>query len=195
MLAVDASNAQAQGIHLGVKGGLNVAMLTGDAITSPDARVSFAAGGMLGYQFGHHITLQPEVLFAQKGIRDWTDGAGNPQGSIHTSYLEVPILVKFSMPPSGNPSVRPGFFAGPTFGMLLSCDASGTDCKEDFRDNDLGIVAGAALDFVRDFGMLTFDARVNFGRRHVLDPIPLGIADMKNRSYSVLIGAAIPILR
>jgi hypothetical protein len=198
LLAFGAGAAHAQGIHLGLKGGLNVASLTGDDIVNSDARVGFIAGGVLAYQFGRHLTLQPEVLFARKGIQDYTNtGATQALGSIHLDYLEVPILVKFSMPPSGNPSVRPGFFAGPAFSALLSCSDSNTtdDCKNRYAANDLGVVAGLGLDLVRAFGMLTIDGRVNIGLRDFRDPLPTNAAETRNRSFSVMIGAAIPILR
>jgi len=118
----------AQGITAkGVKGGLNIATLTGDDIDDADSKMGFAFGVFITYEINEMLSLQPEVLFTMKGakfkdeyteVEDDYEYYEKYEGSWNLDYLEIPVLVKINIPMEGN--IKPNVFLGPALGFNLS---------------------------------------------------------------------------
>ncbi len=53
----------------GIKGGLNIATITGDDIEGFDSKMGFVFGGFLTYEVNETFSFQPEVLFSRKGTK------------------------------------------------------------------------------------------------------------------------------
>lgn len=70
-------------ISWNVKAGMNMSNITGDADT--DLRIGFNAGVGMEYQFTDTWSIQPSLMFSQKGFK-LGDAKCNPL------YLEVPVL-------------------------------------------------------------------------------------------------------
>ncbi|WP_071837785.1 porin family protein [Hymenobacter norwichensis] len=164
-----ASAAHAQGIRLGVKAGANLSNLSGD-LTEEDRfenKLGFHGGVMLnvGLAGDGFLSLQPEVLFSQKGFKYANNEftiLGNRykyEGDRTYNYIDVPVLLKIN---------TGGFFveAGPQYSYLLkvkddskfsvngntASQGSNTQNLDNVNRNEIGYAAG--LGFQSDSGLL-----------------------------------------
>jgi hypothetical protein len=65
-----ASLLAAQGITgYGIKGGLDIATLTGDDADDMESVIRFAVGGFLTYNFNEMFAIQPEVYCSMQGAK------------------------------------------------------------------------------------------------------------------------------
>ncbi|SNC77499.1 Outer membrane protein beta-barrel domain-containing protein [Hymenobacter gelipurpurascens] len=163
------SSAHAQGIRLGIKGGANLSNLSGD-LTDEDRfenKLGFHGGVMLniGLLDDGFLSLQPEVLFSQKGFQyaDNEFNIGNNtikyEGDRTYNYIDVPVLLKIN---------AGGLFfeAGPQYSYLLkvkdeskvsvngntATQRSGTSDLDNVNRNEIGYAAG--LGYQSDMGLL-----------------------------------------
>lgn len=99
--------------------------------------VGFTAG--LGFNFSltadNFLSIQPEVLYSQKGFSSAATGLITYDGDYRLNYLEVPLLVKINF---GGEKVRLYVNAGPSIGYLMSGRVNG-------RISALGII-GTSID-------------------------------------------------
>lgn len=153
-----APSAHAQGIRIGVKGGANLSNLSGD-LTNEDRyenKFGFHGGLMLniGLLDDGFLSVQPEVLFSQKGFTyaddEFTSGTIRYKydGDVTYNYIDVPVLLK----------IKAGsvyFEAGPQYSYLLKIknDArvslngntavnTTTADLDDVNRNEIGYAAG-----------------------------------------------------
>jgi hypothetical protein len=105
-------------VGLGIKGGLNIANVSGtDVPPGSKTLTGFAAGGYLEISLPLLFTIQPEILYSQKGFTyDENVFGTNVKVTAKLNYLEIPVLVKYSFPV---PVVKPSLYAGPAMGILL----------------------------------------------------------------------------
>ena len=149
---------------------------TGDADT--DMRVGFNLGVGMEYQFTDMWSLQPSLMFTQKGAK-LGDMKANPM------YLELPVMAaaRFAVVDGQNVVVK----AGP----YLACGIAGkykiAGVKEDFfGDNgggkrfDFGLGVGVAYEINRFFVDLTGE----FGLTKVYD----ASGSPKNLNFSIGVG-------
>ncbi|MCW3463821.1 porin family protein [Chitinophaga nivalis] len=153
--------AQAQQVKFGVKGGLNI-----DKITQTDnakTRASFYAGGLVNIALNKSWAIQPELLYSGQGTKFEKDlflGAG----TIKTSYINIPVMVQYSIVPS--------FYleAGPQLGILASAKLKAYDRTIDIKDSMKSIDFGLGVGFGYKFDMgLGISGRYNFGLTKVYD--------------------------
>lgn len=114
------SSAHAQGIRLGVKAGSNLSNLSGNLANEDTYRNKYGFHGGLMLNIGTKLlSLQPEVLYSQKGFK-YDDGQVTRggvtmqyQGDRTYNYLDIPVLVKLRVA---------GLYveAGPQYGYLLN---------------------------------------------------------------------------
>jgi hypothetical protein len=120
------TSAQAQDIRLGLRAGANYSNLAGDIKNEStyNNKVGFLGGVMLnvGLLGDNFLSLQPEVLYSQKGFEnkptEYTSILGSTQkreGSVNYNYLDVPVLLKVN---AGGLVVE----AGPQYSYLLSAN-------------------------------------------------------------------------
>jgi hypothetical protein len=169
LLIVFSSNAQ--GVGFGIKGGLNMAKLSGDALSEPSNRTGMHFGAYLRIKMGG-IGLQPEAYYSVQGTKLTS---GTIKETIDANYLNVPILLRFSPVPILN------FHVGPQFGILMSASDIDGDIKDQLKSSDISAAVGAGLDF--PFGL-------NFTVRYVkgLTSISENGDSFKNNTFQVSIG-------
>ncbi len=131
-------NAKAQ--EFGVTGGLDISSLTGRVYSSPTA--GFVAGGYMRYELSGKWSLEPEVLFSEKGGYMSEESAANlpvtehlyvpTTGVLTLDYVEVPVLLDTS--PLKLPFLPADLdlFAGPTFAVNV---ISRQEIREYFNDS------------------------------------------------------------
>jgi hypothetical protein len=141
-----------QSIEGGVKGGVSLAtipnfadVLAEEAGASADYRVGAVIGGFLAFPLARAFSLQPEVLFTQRGLEGDIPAIAE-SFKLKLSYIDVPVLVRIG-PASGR-----GFhvLAGPSFNFNVGAQLiiGGTfndeqDFKDEVEDVDVGLVVGA----------------------------------------------------
>lgn len=113
------SETKAQGVRLGLKGGANLSNLAGDLANKDgyDYKAGFHGGLMLnvGLLDDGFLSLQPEVLYSQKGYEynnNQAFGTFRREGDVTYNYIDVPVLLKVK---AGNLF----FEAGPQYSYLL----------------------------------------------------------------------------
>ncbi len=189
ILCAGLSSAQ---VGIGIKGGVNFANVGGaDAAPNSKTLIGFAAGGYLEISLPVLFTIQPEVLYSQKGfIADENISGTNVKVTGSLNYLEIPVLVKFSLPV---PVVKPSLYAGPAMGILLSAkakaEASGqsseTDIKDQITSTDWGLVVGASA----NIAIITVDIRYTLGLATI---DKTSTTKAYNRVFSLMVG--IPLM-
>ncbi|AIZ63072.1 hypothetical protein PK28_04050 [Hymenobacter sp. DG25B] len=111
-------DAKAQGVRLGIKGGVNYSNLSGDLVNEDRFESKFGGHGGIMANFSvtddGFFSIQPEVLYSQKGFKNADkEIAGTKfEGSRTYNYIDVPVLLKIN---------ADGFFfeAGPQYSYLL----------------------------------------------------------------------------
>lgn len=169
-----ASSAQAQGIRFGLKAGANLSNLAGN-LNNQDIyknKFGFVGGAMLNVGLVDKVlSLQPEVLFSQKGFKyadnSFTVGGNTNRysGSRTYNYIDVPVLLKVQ-------AAGLFFEAGPQYSYLLNvrdnssysvngnpiASSAANQNLDNVRRNEIGYAAGLGYEASNGFNI---DVRYN----------------------------------
>ena len=174
-------------VSFGIKAGpmlSNVITQDYDTISfdRPNSRFSYVLGAFAMIELSEKLTLQPELLYANKGTGAFDRSFGRPEG-IH--YLNLPILLQYDLWRGLKVGV------GPELGFLLNQDLPIVN------DFDLGINFGASYMFSDRW---LVDIRLNSGVTDVSDvelgglfdpvtmePVPIN-PKTTNRSWQLTLG-------
>lgn len=120
--AAGAANAQT-GIKVGLKGGFNGSTFSGADSKGSEYKAGFAAGGFVNFGVSDNFSIQPELLYSQKGASidnvPYVSGSSSGTNGTYKStlgYLDVPIMFRYNIGEDGK-----GFFveAGPQGSFVL----------------------------------------------------------------------------
>ena len=185
VVLICASPARAQGLDVGVKGGVNVADvdLSADGDGPPfDSRIGLVAGGFVRMPIASWLAVQAEGLYAEKGARIEESGV---TAKLILNYVEVPVLAR----------VRLGrvFYAtaGPSMAFLVQAKVrtrfSGAtediDVSDEVQSFDFGLAMGGGV----ELGRLIVDGRYTLGLRDT-DKDTTDATTTKNRTISFTAG-------
>lgn len=168
MAALAAAPAQAMAQDGGVtlRGGITNYSSTVEFLglsESSGSKLGFAAGISLHRPLSSVFSIQPEVLFVQKGGEDDDPDLGLAEFTLN--YVDIPVHFRVDIPLDGN--ARPFVTAAPFVGYLVS--ASDTDTDEDpkdfLKDFNYGLVIGGGV----EFGRLSVQVGYDMGRANILD--------------------------
>ncbi len=153
--------------ELGVFGGINIASFN---VKNEDDKVSSRTlwnVGVVGeYKLNNQFSIKAEPMFLKKGgILEKSNN--NPELTFDQSYLELPIMLKFSMGEKN----KVFLITGPTVGITLSSelegDVDGIIFKADLKDLtesvDFGLGIGGGFSFDIYPGTLFLQAKYTFG--------------------------------
>ena len=167
MLVGAAGVANAQSTRFGVKAGVGLASVTGDAGSGVTKKslIGAQAGLMADFGLSDLISFHPELLYSQKGLR--VEGSGFTSQA-RLSYLDLPLLLRVN---------ADGLFfeAGPQVGLLIGqkneATFNGTTLSSTSTDGtrkvDLGYIAGVGYQLSSG---LEFGVRYNGGISDLSDP-------------------------
>jgi len=204
------ASAQKPGdVTVGIMAGVNYSTVNQDPQSSEvtfSYKAGLVAGGFLGYQVTDAFSIEPQVLYSQKGSNVKGTGVNSSlEGSIKIGYIEVPVLAKFWFPMSGS-QMKPFVFVGPEVEFKVSCTADGAilavtgsaDCDNTgsevkLKSTDFGVTAGAGIGFNAGGQDLRLDARYTLGLSNINDSGDN--RDIKNRAFAVTIGLGFPLGR
>ncbi len=165
-------------ISYGAKVGVMVANLTqtpAEWEQEQEYKAGFTGGVFLNYAFNEHFSLQPELLYTQKGVRDnLYEGLISIDLTASFDYVELPVLAIYTFSEVG--AFRPFVYGGPnvsfTVGSELELSASILSTAVDFSSlthvTDFGLVAGGGMEYPFGKGMLVLDARFQIGFTNVI---------------------------
>jgi hypothetical protein len=144
----------------------NAALSESNGLESGKSSLVGFTGG-LGFNFSltedEFLSIQPEILYSQKGFFSAASGLVSYEGDYRLNYLEVPLLVKINF---GGEKVKLYVNAGPSVSYLMSGKVNGRiavvglgtsiDEKIEFTDNP------TPLD-VTELDAKRIEAGLNFG--------------------------------
>ncbi|HJU45548.1 MAG TPA: porin family protein [Chitinophagaceae bacterium] len=138
------TNVQAQGFHLGIKGGANLDKVNGQSFDD-EFKFGYNVGAFAELNFSPMWGIQPELLFNQSTYRTGSDfsdvypgGVDDVEGKLN--YLTVPVLLSF------RPAPILSIQAGPQFGIAINQDQHLVNNVGDaFKAGDFALVGGLQL--------------------------------------------------
>jgi len=160
--------------RFGFKGGLSIATIIktdGNSFSSTPL-YGFNGGAVLQLPLCRAISLQPEILFSQKGYRTKGSGlTGDYDYRRYLNFLDIPLLLRI------NPSKELGIVVGPQYSYLLATHtkfntgaASYEETVKNENDNITKNIFGGVIgldinlnDNVFFYGRYTMDFRRNNG--------------------------------
>ncbi|TXK36670.1 PorT family protein [Pontibacter qinzhouensis] len=152
--------AQAQGPRIGVRAGANLAGFEGNDNDAFKRRWGFHAG--LTTSFGiieDFLTIQPEVLYTQKGAQ--TD---NEMYKLRTSFIEVPVL--------GRINAGPLYFElGPQVAVRIGEKAEWSNQSGSFviTDDDVNNLRRTNFGYAAGVGLTATPLGMSLGVRYTSD--------------------------
>lgn len=193
----------AEGMMFGVKGGLNMANITGDDAEGTSMKTAFGGGVFFNYAFTELFAIQVEALYMLKGAtQDMTFEDETFEADWKVNYFEFPLLLKVTIPTEGK--IKPAIFAGPTFGFLMSAEVEVEGEAEDIKDQlesmDIGILGGAEIGYQMEKGMIFLSASYEVGMSSIVNMTDEELEaedmteqpDIKNTNIGVYVGYAYP---
>ena len=171
----------AQGAEIGLKGGVNLANLSGDFANDLDSKIAIHGGLYARFMLNDNFGIQPELLFSRQGAEDSGNGF---EFSLRYDYLSIPVMARFKM-------FGPLFFhAGPQFNFLTSAEAestiSGVTSTQDLKDNTNGLDLSVALGLDVDLPIgLNAGVRYVYGLSNI-DDSPSN-EEVQNRIFQIYV--------
>jgi hypothetical protein len=187
--------SSATGMEFGLKLGANIAFIHGpDVVYFPDLesswvlRFGLCGGGFVALPVSKKVAIQAEALITTKGSKEVGDLFASEvyNYSLMITYLEVPVLVRFTALGSGR-SAQLVLMAGPAFAFKLHSRFTLRGERLDFngvRPKDLGFVLSVGS-VIRSQGYT--EIRYTAGLSKVIEEggVPLNI---RNGVFSVIVG-------
>lgn len=172
-------------IEFGLKAGFDISMHWSTAGKSSDYTVEsgikfgILAGAAFRIKLSEVFTLQPELLYVQKGSPQKVRAPGFPFGTIlaeyDLQYLEVPVVLRAHF--LKGKSVRPTIGIGPYFGYLLKGTYTFTNGFLGTSSEDMDDLKKADFGFVSEYGVEieSGNVRVGLHYRSTMGFVDLGL--------------------
>ncbi len=188
------------GMVFGVKGGVSISQVQADLFDT-DNRTGFVGGVYGAIDLTPMIGIQPELLYVRKGAKLFEysgDVVGIPVSesvSLDVDYLEVPVLLRVSLPVAEPVGVR--LLAGPVASLKVDEKLSTSGLfgysldSDQIKTADIGIAAGAAVALRSGNMRIVGEGRYTFGLTNVSDLSVEGVSlggDVKNGSIYLMAG-------
>jgi hypothetical protein len=204
------SVSQAQ-ISLLPRAGISISNVAFDSnVTGQRSAIGFTGGFGVNFSLSDDdfFSIQPELLYVQKGYDIRTAGLFAIDGTYRLNYLELPVLAKISF---GTDQVRFYINAGPSIGYLLGGRVAGQWNIVGFGSNvneairftanpviplveldanrlDVGANFGAGIGFAVGGNIIFFDGRYNAGLLNYNRREP-----SMNRTFLITAGVQVPL--
>ncbi len=190
--AASFANHLAAQTALGVKGGYAASKFRGADADNVDWQSGFAGGLFVNVYVFDFFTIQPELLFRQRGGQN-NNETFNIDQNVRLSYMDVPVLFKLRVPIAE--TFYPHIYAGPQFSYNIKGDyeisSGGLSANRslDVRKVDFGGVMGFGLDVDVSKLFLTADFRYGIGALNV-DKSDNALK-LRNEDLSIMLGVGV----
>ena len=151
-------------------------------------------GGFLKSDYSIALSLQPEIYFVTKGVKaNWTFLGMNVVEKIKLNYIEVPILLRYSIISKLKYNI--GILAGVYFAFNLTANQITTinnerideDINNDIENWDYGGIIGVEIFIKKKNYKIYFDLRLTQGLTNIREELRIQ-KSMENYSLSFMIG-------
>lgn len=178
--ATSTESFETQPVHVGVQAGMTFSNVSGPSDVRASNRSGLAAGLNVEVPVGAYVSVQPELLFVQRGVN--LAKAGNISVDAKYNSLEVPVLAKLRL----NGPVSPFLVAGPVliWNISRSLEASGPGGTGGINFSPKTLDFGATIGAGLDVGPVFATARYTVG----ITDLDENSADWKSRGVHVLAG-------
>ena len=168
----------------GLRAGVNLSSYNGKN-ASGGTKLGFHGGLMMMYELHPMLTLQPELLYTQRGAKK---DSGSVTWSQTQHYAELPILLKLNLS-AGDILVQP--YAGPEFRYMLSgkrtAKVAGVETTSDIKNmNDFDFGVGLGADII--YNNFLFGARYSIGMSNIYEKSGGSQSDIKNNAIMINLG-------
>ena len=153
--------ASAAALLIGVRGGMNVANLTGEDVYNNSSSIGAIGGGFARFRLSDMFSVVPELLYSMKGAEFESEGIEAEQ---KFRILEIPVHIRAAW--RRESKLEPSVFVGPALGILLDnkiTDGAEIDLDHGSKGADFGVVVGAGLDYKVGAGVVLLDVRYERG--------------------------------
>jgi len=195
------SSTARAGMAFGVKGGVSLSHVNADLFDT-DNRTGFVGGVYGVLELSSMIGVQPELLFVRKGAKLFSTSVtiggitfGSVGSTLDVDYLEIPVLLRLSVPNTGLVDLR--LLAGPVASIKMDEKLSTTGLigvsldSDQVKTSDFGLALGAGA-AIRNGGMrLVAEGRYTMGLSNISD-LPFG-GEVKNGAFYALAGLEFPL--
>lgn len=157
--------------------GLTISSVAVDG-SNPDSKAGLVVGAGLDIPVADIFSVQPELLFIQKGFEGFDP--------VHYNYLEIPVLGKVNF---GTDQIKAFANIGPSFGFLVGVSSDGDRIDLDDSDNrlDVGLQLGGGVGIPAGPGTVQVELRYGLGLTNIEEDV-----DSQNRVFAIMFGYAIP---
>jgi hypothetical protein len=205
--------ANAQLPQFGAKIGLNFANVTGsdaDAIFQGNGtRTGLVVGAFMTYDLIPLLSIQPEVLYSQKGTKgsgtEYVDVNGSLYKADYTytqtfNYIEIPVLLKLNLPLGPEVPVKASVYAGPDFAFNVASNIEATA-------QAIGVSVTSSMDTKSMTNSFDFNLAFGGGVGYDIGPTTLGLelrytlgtgtidqssqTDFKNGVFAIMVSAGL----
>ena len=160
-------------MSLGVKGGLNLATISGEYVDGYNPKAGLHIGGYANLSMTKNLSVQGEVMYSMQGAK-WEGG-----GKSSLNYLQIPVLARYNFTPQVFAE------AGPQIGFLVSAkdayEGESVDIKEYLEKTDFSIAVGGGYNINPKLAVY---ARYNLGLTNIY-------ISEKNRVFQVGVSYAL----
>jgi outer membrane protein with beta-barrel domain len=175
---------------------VNMTTFGGDDVSDADNRTAFGFGVQLQHSLGNATFFGSGLHYAMRGAKTTDQGI---TGTFKLSYVEVPILLGYRFPTSGQ--VRPYLMGGGHIGVKVGCSLEASqgsqsasisceDAGAEVKSTDFALQGGAGLNFGLGANTLSVDLRYAYGLQNLQEG-----AEMKNRGFTLGVGYMLPLGR
>lgn len=178
-LATPASAQNAEGVGIGIKGGLLFSTLdfgeNDDFLTN---RTGLIGGLFIGGNRGGLLGVEADILYARKGA-----GLSGAEADLDVHMLEIPILLRVNAGSRSLGGVSLYGLAGPAMDFRLKAEFGGVDIIDFTEGYDVNLVLGGGIEITRFLA----EVRYNHGLRNISRNFSAS-DEIKTRSWALLIG-------
>ncbi len=206
------NNAQTKSkIRIGVLGGINSADIKSNSNQDKGTYIAPVFGFTTEFPVIHNLSVKVEPMYLKKGAKlmEGEDPMEEPEAHLKSSYLEVPVLFKYSFLEEISPYVLAGITMGYQLDTKLDVKFPGLETTVEMKDVtenfEFGFCFGGGLEVPINHINLFFDCRYDIGLTN-MQKTGTVIADVggvqipidydkdengyKNRGVQILIGVA-----
>ena len=126
---------------LGVKAGLNLSNLSLENTSDKNMVTGLHAGVFLNFPIAEAFSIQPELLFSQKGTKwDPLESVADAEAKLRQSYIDIPVNLVYNLAKDFDFQLGPyvGFLARSKLDKEFENDLE----KADFNSLDFGVQGG-----------------------------------------------------
>jgi len=169
--------------HFGFKGGVNLAVQSDIAsyFENETIRTGLSVGVFANRAMTSNLDLQAELNYSQKGDKSATT-------VLKYDYIEIPVLLKYSLGESDLSALKININAGPYASFLINAESTTNDIDTDMSDStedfEFGMVAGLGFKYPVANNNLVLDIRLGLG----LTPYDKNDSDPNNKYFGITLG-------